>query len=233
MFFRERNEKPACFQDQGGFEMGYFDARFVTYLAVATLLIVSPGPDTALVTRNALLAGKRAASFTTLGIGAGSILWALVSVFGIAVLLEESVVAFTVFKVVGAAYLGYLGLRSLITCFRRSKQAIVTPSAPQTRQLRERTAFRQGLVSNLLNPKAGAIFATTLPQFITPGDPALRLVLMLLAYEAILLTWLHLYGYLVSRVGQSRFGTRVRTLLQGATGVVLLALGVRLAFEQR
>jgi threonine/homoserine/homoserine lactone efflux protein len=212
--------------------MEYVDARFGVYLAVATLLIVTPGPDTALVTRNALLAGKRAASFTTLGIGTGSILWALASVFGIAVLLEESVVAFTIFQFIGAAYLGYLGLRSLITCFWRNKPATVTPP-PLTRHLRERTAFRQGLLSNLLNPKAGAIFATTLPQFITPGDPALRLVLMLLAYEAILLTWLHLYGYLVSRAGQSRFGTRARTLLQGATGVVLLALGIRLAFEQR
>src|SRR5579864_6299247 len=103
--------------------MGYFDARFGIYLAVATLLIVTPGPDTALVTRNALLAGRRAASFTTLGIGAGSIIWALASVLGIATLLEGSVVAFTVCKFVGAAYLGYLGLRSLITTFWGNKQA--------------------------------------------------------------------------------------------------------------
>jgi threonine/homoserine/homoserine lactone efflux protein len=213
--------------------MGYFDARFGVYLAVATLLIVTPGPDTALVTRNALLAGRRAASFTTLGIGAGSIVWALASVFGIAVLLEDSVVAFTVFKFVGAAYLGYLGLRSLIASFRGSKQASMTTPAPQTTHLGELVAFRQGLLSNLLNPKAGAIFATTLPQFINPGDSPVRLVLMLLAYEAILLNWLHLYGYLVSRAGQSRFGTRVRAILQGVTGVVLLTLGIRLAFEQK
>ena len=69
--------------------MGYFDARFGAYLTVAALLIVTPGPDTALVTRNALLAGRRVASFTTFGIGAGSIIGALASVFGIAVLLEE------------------------------------------------------------------------------------------------------------------------------------------------
>ena len=125
--------------------MGYFDARFGVFLAVATLLIVTPGPDTALVTRNALLAGRRAASSTTLGIGTGSIIWALASVFGIAVLLEDSVVAFSIFKFAGAAYLGYL----------------------------------------------------------------------------------------VSRAGQSRFGTRVRAILQGVTGVVLLTLGVRLAFEQK
>ncbi len=213
--------------------MGYFDARFGVYLAVSTLLIVTPGPDTALVTRNALLAGRRAASFTTFGIGAGSIIWALASVFGIAVLLEDSVVAFSIFKFAGAAYLGYLGLRSLIVSFKTSKQASVTTPAPQTTRLGELVAFRQGLLSNLLNPKAGAIFATTLPQFINPGDSPTRLVLMLLAYETILLIWLHLYGYLVSRAGQSRFGTRVRAILQGVTGVVLLTLGVRLAFEKK
>jgi threonine/homoserine/homoserine lactone efflux protein len=213
--------------------MGFFDTRFAAYLAVAALLIVTPGPDTALVTRNALLAGRRAASFSTLGIGVGSIIWALASVLGIAVLLEESTIAFTVWKVVGAAYLGYLGLRCLIASFRRSKQSAVTPPALRTTSLGKWAAFRQGLLNNLLNPKAGAIFATALPQFIKTGDPVLRLVLMMLAYEVILLSWLNLYGYLVSRAGQSRFGTRVRDILQGVTGIVLIALGVRLAFEQK
>lgn len=213
--------------------MGYVDARFAAYFVVATLLIVTPGPDTALVTRNALMAGRRAASFTTLGIAAGSIIWALASVYGLAVLLEESVAAFTAFKFVGAAYLGYLGLRSLIEVFRGSKQANVAPSPLTASPLNEWVAFRQGFLSNLLNPKAGAIFATVLPQFIFPGDSPLRLIVMLLAYETILLGWLHLYGFLVSRAGQSRFGIRVRTLLQGVTGVVLLVLGLRLAFEQK
>jgi threonine/homoserine/homoserine lactone efflux protein len=213
--------------------MGFFDARFGAYLAVAALLIVTPGPDTALVTRNALFAGRRAASFTTLGIGLGSIIWALASVLGIAFLLEESVVAFTVLKFAGAACLGYLGLRSLIASFRGSKQSIVTTPALRAASLGSRVAFRQGLLNNLLNPKAGAIFATAVPQFIRPGDPPLRLVLMMLAYEVVLLSWLNLYGYLVSRAGQSRFGTRVRDILQGVTGVVLIALGVRLAFEQK
>jgi len=213
--------------------MSFFDARFGAYLAVATLLILTPGPDTALVTRNALLAGRQAASFTALGIGVGSLIWALASMFGIAVLLEESAVAFTLLKFVGAAYLGYLGLRSLISSFQRNRSATVTPPDPQVTLIGKPVAFRQGLLNNLLNPKAGAIFVTALPQFIHPGDPPLRLLLMLLAYEAILLGWLTLYGYLVSRAGQSRFGTRVRTLLQGVTGVVLLALGARLAFEQQ
>ncbi len=213
--------------------MGFLDARFGAYLAVAALLIVTPGPDTALVTRHALLAGRRAASFTTFGIGVGSVVWALASVLGIAALLERSVVAFTVFKFAAAVYLGYLGLRSLLVGFQGHKQTTVTTPALQATQIAERAAFRQGLLNNLLNPKAGAIFATALPQFISPGDPPLRLVLMMLAYEAILLSWLNLYGYLVSRAGQSRLGSRVREILQGVTGAVLIALGVRLAFERQ
>ena len=98
--------------------MSLFDARFAAYLAVAALLIVTPGPDTALVTRNALRAGRRAATFTTLGIGAGSVVWAFASVFGIATLLEQSALAFTIWKVVGAAYLIYLGVRSLLGLVR-------------------------------------------------------------------------------------------------------------------
>jgi threonine/homoserine/homoserine lactone efflux protein len=105
----------------------------------------------------------------------------------------------------------------------RAKVAHMVGHLPTT-QCGKWVAFRQGLLSNLLNPKAGAIFAMVLPQFLSPGDLPLRLVLMI---------WLNLYGYLVSQAGQSRFGTRVRAMLQGVTGVVLLALGVRLAFEQK
>ena len=213
--------------------MGFLDARFGTYLAVAALLIMTPGPDTALVTRHALFTGRRAAFFTTLGIGMGSIVWALASVLGIAALLEGSAVAFTIWKFAGAAYLAYIGLRSLIATFRGHRQIAATAPIAQGKQPGEWIALRQGLLNNLLNPKAGAIFATALPQFINPGDPPLRLLLMMVAYEAILLSWLTLYSYLVSRAGQSRFGTRVRTILQGLTGAVLIALGVRLAFEQK
>jgi threonine/homoserine/homoserine lactone efflux protein len=209
------------------------DPRFGAYVAVSAVLIVTPGPDTALVTRNALRSGRRAASITTFGIGAGSLVWAVASVLGVAVLLDRSVVAFTVFKLAGAAYLGYLGVRSLIGSLRTGRRAPVEAPAPRRKPLDDRGALRQGLVGNLLNPKAGAIFATVMPQFISPGDGAGRFALMLLAYETILLTWLHVYGYLVSRAGQSRAGARVRRGLEGVTGVILVGLGIRLALERR
>jgi threonine/homoserine/homoserine lactone efflux protein len=214
--------------------MHIFDPRFAAYAAVASLLIVTPGPDTALVTRNALLAGRRAAAFTALGIGAGSVLWAVASVLGVAVLLEQSVVAFTAFKLAGAAYLCFLGLRALLARSHAQRRVDdATTSAPSASRLGDRSALRQGLVGNLLNPKAGAIFATVFPQFVNPGDSAMRLVLMLLAYEVILLVWLNLYGYAISRAGRSAIGERVRAIATRVTGVVLIALGVRLAIEQR
>src|SRR5260370_11121809 len=159
---------PTClyrvpYQYRKASEMGFFDVRFAAYLAVAALMIVTPGTDTALVTRNALVAGRRAASFTTLGIALGSIVWALASVLGIAVLLERSVLVFTVFKFVGAAYLGYLGLRSLITSFRGDRHSSTT-HVPQARQLGEWAAFRQGRLNNRLNPQAGAAFGSAVPH---------------------------------------------------------------------
>jgi len=213
--------------------MDLIDARFATYLAVSALLILVPGPDMALVTRNALQWGSRAASITALGVGLGILGWAIASAIGVGVLLERSVIAFTVLKLAGAAYLGYLGLRSLLAGFRSPQPPTVSDSTAEPKRLDTWGALKQGILGNILNPKAGVIFVSILPQFIKPGDPPLRLVLMLIAFEVMLLAWLNLYGYLVSRAGQSRGGARVRQVMERVTGVVLIGLGLRLAVERR
>ena len=100
-----------------------FDGRFVAWIAVALVLIVTPGPDTALIIRNTLRAGARSASLSAVGVGVGSAAWAAASVIGVAALLESSDVAFTVFKLAGAAYLVYLGLRTLAGTFRAAPAA--------------------------------------------------------------------------------------------------------------
>lgn len=206
------------------------DARFGAWLVVSAILIVTPGPDTALVIRNALRAGVRAASFTALGVGAGSLAWAMAAAVGIAVILERSVMAFTVLKLAGAAYLMYLGLRSVLggSSAARSDAASVTASP-----LDDPVALRQGLLNNLLNPKAGAFFATILPQFVTPADVTSRLVLMMLAYEVMVIGWLVAYGVVVSRARRRLVGSGIQRWLERATGAVLIALGARLAFERR
>jgi threonine/homoserine/homoserine lactone efflux protein len=213
--------------------------QFAAYLAVATVLIVTPGPDTALIVRNALRSGRAAASFSALGTGIGSGVWAAASLLGVAVLLETSAVGFTLFKLLGAAYLGYLGLRTLWGTFRSraasssERRSSESRAVTAHRPLRGGTAVAQGLLNNLLNPKAGAIFVTVFPQFVARGDSPLRLVAMLLAYEVVLLAWLNLFGYFLGRAGAGPLGTRLRRPLDRLTGTVMIALGVRLALERR
>jgi threonine/homoserine/homoserine lactone efflux protein len=209
------------------------DARFGAYVIVATLLIVTPGPDTALVIKNALVSGWRASSMTAAGIALGSLVWGLAAVLGLAVLLEKSVTAFTIFKLAGAAYLLYLGIRTISGTLRRRQKDVAIQPRETFHPVADAVALRQGFFNNLLNPKAGAIFATALPQFVSSSDSPLRLVLMMAAYETILLIWLNLYGYVVSRARRSRMGRRTRLALERLMGGVLIVLGVRLAFERR
>jgi threonine/homoserine/homoserine lactone efflux protein len=206
------------------------DARFGAFVLLSILIIVTPGPDTALIIRNALSSGPRASSLSAIGVAVGIMAWATAAALGVGALLEQSSIAFTVLKLAGAAYLCYLGVRSLLSS-RQSKETDAAPIA--RRALGDRQAFSQGLFSNLLNPKTGALFVTVMPQFLVPGDPSLRLAAMVAAFEAILLVWLIAYGHAVSRAGRSRFGSRVRVALERLSGLVLIGLGARLALERR
>jgi len=210
-----------------------FDGRFAAWIAVAVVLIVTPGPDTALIIRNALRAGARSASLSAVGVGVGSAAWAAASIIGVAALLESSDAAFTVFKLAGAAYLVYLGLRTLAGTSHPSPVSAAGPGAGAAATASGRSAFVQGVLNNLLNPKAGAIFATVMPQFIQPGDSTARLVLMVLCYDAIVIVWLCAYAIVVSKVRRTSAGARVRQVLERVTGTVMVGLGVRLALERR
>jgi len=210
------------------------DGRFLAFLGVAVILIVTPGPDTATVTRNAFRGGARGASLTALGVALGLLTWGAASAAGLAALLAASALAFTVLKIAGAAVLAVMGLRSLVAAARRAGPAPDDgpgASAPEPAAAAA-PAFLQGLLGNLLNPKAGAIFLTVVPQFVRPGDPAARLAAMVVVFAALVCAWLHLYGWLVARA-RRHFVGRLRRALDGVTGAALLGLGARLAAESR
>ena len=205
-----------------------FDGRFLAWVALSALIIATPGPDTALIIRNALAGGPRASTMSALGVAVGILAWAAAATLGVGVLLERSSTAFTILKLAGAAYLFYLGARSLLS---KSHEDACPARSGST--LGDHSAWGQGLMSNLLNPKTGAFFVTVMPQFTLPGDPAIQLVLMVAVFEVMLLVWLVAYGHVVSRLGRAGLGSRVRTFMTKVTGVVLIGLGARLAFERR
>jgi threonine/homoserine/homoserine lactone efflux protein len=206
------------------------DGRLAAFVLLSALLIVTPGPDTALIIRNALAGGPRASTLSAIGVSVGILAWALAATFGVGVLLERSSVAFTVLKLVGAAYLCYLGVRSL---FSREPGEVTGTAAQVGGQSTAWSALRQGLLSNLLNPKTGAFFVTVMPQFLMPGDSPVRLAIMVGAFESILLVWLIAYGHVVSRLGRTGLGLSLRRAMTRLSGVVLIGLGARLALERR
>jgi threonine/homoserine/homoserine lactone efflux protein len=209
------------------------DSRFVAFVAVTALLIIIPGPDMALVTRSAIRVGRRGASATAFGVGIGSVAWGLASALGVAVLLERSALAFMTLKLIGAAYLVWLGVRALLTHAESGSSQDGDSGRTAVEQTRVSASFLQGVIGNLLNPKAGVIFVTVFPQFIRAGDSPWRGVLMLIAYEVMILAWLHLYGSLIARSARGATARWARALINRIAGVVLIGLGARVALETR
>ena len=204
----------------------------VAFAGIAAIIVVLPGPDMALVLRNGVVSGRRAALETALGINAGLLVWALAAALGIAAVLNASATAFTALKLAGAAYLVWLGVRALRDAWRGTS----TLPGPAERSQRGRpdSAFRQGLLSNLLNPKIALVFTTLIPQFVEPGDPAVaRTVLVAAIFICMGLAWLTSYALLVAQAGRLLRRPVVRRVLNAIVGTALTAFGVRLALERR
>jgi RhtB (resistance to homoserine/threonine) family protein len=206
-------------------------ANITAFAGVAALVILAPGADTALVTKNALRHGRRAALATSFGVVSGLIAWTLAAALGIAAIVRASATAFTVLKLVGAAYLIYLGVQTL-RASRRGHGAEAPVRDGSTPQMSR--AYREGLFSNLANPKIAAFFTGFLPQFIAPGVSVTVPFLLLGAiFVAMTLGWLCVYALMASKAGGLLTRPRVMTALDRVTGVVLIGLGLRLVTERR
>lgn len=199
------------------------DGQVLAFCGVALVLALTPGPDMALVLRNSLRGGRPAALRTVGGISVGLIGWGLATAFGVAAILAASTTVFTALKIAGGIYLVYLGVQTLRALRRNDpidRAEGRTPGAP----------FRQGLVTNLLNPKLAVFFTTLLPQFISEDDPYVaKAVLLAVLFTLIGLAWLLVYAFIVDAVVRSR---RFRTTVEAISGVVLVALGLRLAVDR-
>ena len=204
------------------------DGSIVAFTGIAALLTILPGADMALVAKVTLLDGRRAAFFTSLGICTGLPVHATASALGLSLILATSAEAFTVVKFAGAAYLAYLGVRTIRDSLRPGNDAV----AVATRARTSRAAFAQGWLSNVLNPKVALFYLTFLPQFISPGDNVLAKSLLLAGIHAVLgLVWLPLYAYAIDRIGAVIRGAR--RWLERVSGAALIGLGLRLALERR
>jgi threonine/homoserine/homoserine lactone efflux protein len=202
-------------------------AQIAAFLAVSALVIATPGQDTALTVRNTLLGGRAAGVLTALGVAAGQATWTVATGIGVGALLVASQPAFLALRIAGGAYLVVLGAQALWSAVRPKPAAVA--AAPR-RGPAGRRAFRQGLLSNLGNPKMLVFFTSLLPQFAHTGPGLIALGLVFCSLTA---AWLCGYALAMARAGDSLRRGRLRRLLDGLTGCVLVALGLRLAAERR
>lgn len=205
-------------------------APLLGFLAIAVVVIVTPGQDTALTARNALLGGRRAGVATAAGVGAGQACWTVFAALGLTALLVASEPVFLAIRLTGAAYLVYLGLHALRAAIRPREQDL--PARAVGGALGARPAFRSGLLSNLGNPKMALFFSSLLPQFLAPGPGWLGGALALgLVFVAMTLAWLSLYAAAVDRASGLLRRRGVKRAFDAVTGTVLIAFGIRLAAE--
>jgi len=214
--------------------VGWLGVNLAAFLGISILVIVSPGQDTALTIRNTLLGGRAGGIVTAAGVVTGLATWTVASSAGLAALLVASQPLFLAVRLVGAGYLIFLGLQALYGAIVR-RDHLTAPIGPSGEpRLRRPVAYRQGLISNLSNPKIVVFFLSLFPQFVDRGQASFaRLLLLGLIFCTITLTWLTLYAVVVARIGDFLRRDRVRRALEATTGFVLVGLGLRLATEPR
>jgi threonine/homoserine/homoserine lactone efflux protein len=221
--------------------------QLLPFLAGSILITVVPGADMALVMRQVFLGGTALAQRTVLGNLSGLVVHAVALAAGLSALLAASAEAYTVVKLAGAAYLVFLGIQTLRSA-RRGEWANPAADAPSgdgpggasrangaTRGVPSmRMAYVQGLVSTVLNPKPALLFLTYLPQFVDTTRAVLPQIAFLAGVHILVgLVWMTTYAHLVARAHRTLTRPAVRRWLEGATGTVLILLGLRVAVEQR
>ena len=205
------------------------DTNLLLFLAASLVVIVAPGPDNILVLTRGVSLGRRAALVSAAGASLGLVCHSVFAAVGLSALLAQSVVAFSVVKYVGAAYLIYLGIKALLD---RDGFAVSdgTPSIGLKR------VFAQAVASNVMNPKIAVFFLAYLPQFASPTAGSVALQLLTLGMTFALLTWLlfSMLGYFSGTLG-NWLGNRpsFAGALRWLTGSVLIGLGLRLALPER
>ncbi|GAB2844548.1 LysE family translocator [Lentzea nigeriaca] len=196
----------------------------LSFTLVALLTVITPGLETLLVLRTALLVGRRAAMGVVLGSTLGCLVWATAGLVGLTALLQASELAYNIVRWLGAAYLIYLGVKALWNS-RRPAELDEPAPVPSVR-----AAVRVGLLTNLLNPKPGVFYISLLPQFLPVGQPAWGGVLVAI-HLGIGLLW---FPILITAAGRARaFLLRQRNVLDRISASALIAFGVKTAADAR
>ena len=201
--------------------------QYAAFLGISLLVICTPGQDTALTIRNTLIGGRATGGATAAGVSAGQATWTLATSAGLAAILAASAPLFLAIRLAGAAYLIYLGTRSLVKAFLNKDSMASLPASGHS----TRGAFVQGFLSNLSNAKMVAFFISLLPPFAGPRPSFWLLLALGLNFSLLTLAWLVGYAFAVEWMSRWLRISSVRRAVDGLLGAVLVGLGLRVGRE--
>lgn len=199
------------------------------FVIMCILLILLPGPDTAIATKNTLTVGRTGGFKTMFGTLCALLIHTLAAVVGLSAIIVKSAIVFSIFKYVGAVYLVYLGIKTLWAL--KSKK--ITPEINAENKYEGKSCFKQGFLTNLLNPKVAVFFLTFLPQFVDSGsDTFFPFLIMGITYTILTLVWFLFYIYLLNQISAFMKRPRTQSIMEGITGTILIGFGIKLALEK-
>jgi threonine/homoserine/homoserine lactone efflux protein len=218
--------------------------NYWAYLGFAALVVIAPGPDFAVVMKNSLAFGRTGSGpglYASFGVVTSLLIQGLAAALGVAALIVHSPVAFTVLKIAGAVYLTYLGIQSIRGALKRRREQAKQEEQEESAADGEPNpvtpgdllrAYRQGLLSNITNPKVLAFYFSLLPQFVNTHKPALPQVLLLAGTHAFLaLIWLVVVVFTLLKMRRVFARSKVRKWLEGVVGVALIGFAAKLALS--
>ena len=203
-------------------------SEILAFTLVASLLVMSPGPNGVLIAKTVPTSGRSAGFANVAGFVSAFYLHGALSVLGISIILVQSATAFAIVKYLGAAYLCWIGLKALYSAFKGVETA--EKVAPAKRQRTLINAFAEGFLTNALNPKVSMFYLAAFPQFITIGETsAVSSFLLVFIHSMINAVWFGVMVVLLSRLTMIARNGRFQRWLKGVTGVVFVGFGLKLA----
>lgn len=205
--------------------------NFYLFVLMCILLIILPGPDTAIATKNTVIVGKIGGLKTALGTCCALLIHTSAAVLGLSAIIVKSALLFSVFKYVGAVYLIYLGVKTL--CSLKKKEEAASVEMNSNGQVVNTSCFKQGFLTNILNPKVAVFFLTFLPQFVDSGSNTfIPFLIMGITYTVLTAVWFLLYVYLINQISAFMKKPKTQKMIEGITGTILIGFGIKLALEK-
>ncbi|MEI2329228.1 lysine transporter LysE [Priestia megaterium] len=205
--------------------------NFYLFVITCIFLVILPGPDTAIMTKNTLTVGKQGGFKTMLGICCALSIHTFTAIVGLSAIIAKSALLFSIFKYIGSVYLIYLGIKSLWTLRNKNTTETIEPIAKS--KYKNESSFKQGFLTNLLNPKIAVFFLTFLPQFVNHESHTFMPFLILgITYIVLTVVWYLFYIYLLNQISSFMKKPKTQKVIEGITGTILIGFGIKLALEK-